>query len=68
MGCGQMIKKSWFKLELYTPTPGEYTEDYIYKQVDNNYSIINKNENKQYINNCNNYTFINKLEVIHIEY
>ena len=67
-GCGQMIKKSWFILDLYTPTPPEYTDDFIYMKEDENGTITDNVEGNPYTHTAEHYVYDNKPEVIHIEF
>lgn len=88
-----MINKSWFVLELYTPTPPDVTDDFIYLDEDIqcantvmmanyvyneevcNYMICmdTTNEdytlenNEVYIDEESNSSYVNNVEVIHIE-
>lgn len=62
-----MTNKSWFVLELYTPTPKEYTEDFKYNEEQKLFSSVVLQEKNKFIDQHSHYIYIEKTEVGKIE-
>lgn len=59
-----MIKKSWFTLELYTPTPKEITEDFEYENKEVECLLASEVENFSYSKEESHY--LSKVEIEYI--
>lgn len=60
-----MINKSWFRLELYTPTPKEVTEDFVYENKEVECLLASNVEDFSYSEEENHY--MSRVEIEHIE-